>query len=164
MDFHVRNVEEEDFKDYRGCQIEIWESLREFIPSSFVDTEIGKLEALRRDDFLLRIFNPNRINLVAELGDSIVGLVRGRCDDSGLSFIGFVGVIPPHRRKGIAKRLLEEYIKRSRERRAVKISLNTTPSLKSAIKLYIDMGFIPEGYFRRHRYGVDLIFYSLFLD
>jgi hypothetical protein len=32
------------------------------------------------------------------------------------------------------------------------------------VKLYADMGFVPEGFLRRHRLGVDMIIFSKFLE
>jgi ribosomal protein S18 acetylase RimI-like enzyme len=74
-----------------------------------------------------------------------------------------MGVSPEYRRRGAARGLLHEFIKKSRESECTKVSLNTAPCLKPAIKLYTDTGFIPEGYMRNHMHGLDLIFYSLFL-
>jgi len=35
--------------------------------------------------------------------------------------------------------------------------------LKPAIRLYIKVGFVPEGFLRKHVYGMDIIIYSKFL-
>jgi ribosomal protein S18 acetylase RimI-like enzyme len=83
---------------------------------------------------------------------------------SGYSWLGFMGVSPEKRRQGIGRALLQEFIDESRMSGCTKVSLNTAPCLKPAIKLYADVGFIPEGYMRNHRHGLDLIFFSLFLE
>ena len=109
------------------------------------------------------IADPARLILVAEEGGEIVGLAQGRTNKGGYSWLGFMGVSPDHRRRGAARGLLHEFIRQSRERGCTKVSLNTAPSLKPAIKLYAETGFVPEGYLRNHMHGIDLIFYSLFL-
>jgi len=101
--------------------------------------------------------------LVAEENGEIVGLAQGRTNRGGYSWLGFMGVSPNNRRAGVGGGLLDEFIRRSRESGCTKVSLNTAPSLKPAIKLYTETGFIPEGYMRNHMHGLDLIFYSLFL-
>jgi ribosomal protein S18 acetylase RimI-like enzyme len=110
------------------------------------------------------IKDSERINLVAEDGGSIVGMATGRVGRGGLSTLGFMSVIPSMRRKGIGRQLLETFIEESRRRGATKVTLNTASELKPAIKLYMEMGFLPEGLLRRHIHGVDAIVYSRFLD
>jgi len=74
-----------------------------------------------------------------------------------------MGVTPTYRRKGIGRSLIEEYIKESKLKGAHKVILNTTPALKSAIRLYIELGFVPEGFLRKHAHEMDIIIYSKFL-
>jgi ribosomal protein S18 acetylase RimI-like enzyme len=69
-----------------------------------------------------------------------------------------------HRRRGIGRSLMETFVEESVNLGAVKITLDTAPTLKPAVKLYADMGFVPEGFLRRHRLGVDLIIFSKFLE
>ena len=44
------------------------------------------------------------------------------------------------------------------------ITLFTSPTLKPAVKLYAEMGFVPEVFLSCHRLGVDMIVYSKFLS
>ena len=94
----------------------------------------------------------------------IVGMAAGRVGRGGLSTLRFMGFVPAMRRRGIGWELLRAFIDRSREMGAVKVTLNTAPELKPSIKLYVEMGFLPEGLLRRHVHGVDAIVYSRFLD
>jgi len=110
------------------------------------------------------IDDPNWILLVAMEDDSIVGIARGRVDWSRLCNLGFMGVDESHRRRGIARSLMEKFIEESENLGAEKISLHTSPTLKPAVKLYAEMGFVPEGFLHRHRLGVDMIVYSKFLN
>jgi ribosomal protein S18 acetylase RimI-like enzyme len=110
------------------------------------------------------IVNPDRILLVVEKDGEILGLAQRRVNKGGYSWLGFMGVAPDHRRQGIGRALLYGFIEESRKSGCTKISLDTAPCLKPAIKLYADVVFIPEGYMRNHMHGLDLIFYSLFLE
>ena len=102
--------------------------------------------------------------LVAEEEGMMVGHVQGRVRSGGYSWLGFMGVSPNLWRQGIGRTLLHGFIEESRKSGCTKVSLDTAPCLKPAIKLYADVGFIPEGYMRNHMHGLDLIFYSLFLE
>jgi ribosomal protein S18 acetylase RimI-like enzyme len=160
----VRGARADDIPGFVQCYVKIWESLRGILPDTFVEEateEVG--QQVFSDRIRTAIADPARIMLIAEEGGEIVGLAQGRTNRGGYSWLGFMGVSPDRRRRGVGRGLLDEFIKRSRESGCTKVSLNTAPSLKPAIKLYTDTGFIPEGYLRNHIHGLDLIFYSLFL-
>lgn len=159
----IRDARVDEIPGFVDCYSRIWESLRGILPDSFVEEateDVG--QKVFSDRIRAAIENPARIMLVTEEGE-IVGLAQGRTNKGGYSWLGFMGVSPDHRRKGAARGILHEFIRQSRESGCTKVSLNTAPSLKPAIKLYADTGFIPEGYLRNHMHGLDLIFYSLFL-
>ncbi|MDH5200516.1 MAG: GNAT family N-acetyltransferase [Candidatus Bathyarchaeota archaeon] len=160
----IRGMRAEDTEGYLECQLEVFESLRGTLPPAFIESEISWLREKGRAWVEGAIKDPERINLVAEDGGSIVGMATGRVGRGGLSTLGFMGVIPSMRRKGIGWQLLETFIEESRRRGAAKVTLNTASELKPAIKLYVEMGFLPEGLLRRHIHGVDAIVYSRFLD
>ena len=160
----VRDARDDDIPGFVQCYVKIWESLRGTLPDTFVEeaTEDVGQKAFS-DRIRAAIADPARIMLVVEEGGEIVGLAQGRTNTGGYSWLGFMGVSPDYRRRGVGRGLLDEFIRRSRESGCTKVSLNTAPSLKPAIKLYADTGFIPEGYLRNHMHGLDLIFYSKFL-
>ena len=161
----IRKLKKEDIEDYLSCQIRIWETLREYLPDEFITRNLNWLKREgARDAWVNAINDPNWVILVAEEGNKIAGLSQGRVDWSRLSHLGFLGVDQNYRRKGIARSLVGKFMEESKNRGAVKISLETSPTLKPAVKLYADLGFFPEGFLRRHRLGVDMIIYSKFLD
>ena len=142
----------------------IWQSLRGILPDGFIEEAVEDVgQKVFIDRIHAAIEDTNRILLVAEENGEIVGLAQGRTNKGGYSWLGFMGVSPHYRRRGVARGILKEFIRQSKDSGCTKVSLNTAPCLKPAIKLYTDMGFIPEGYFRNHMHGLDLIFYSLFL-
>jgi len=91
-------------------------------------------------------------------------MATGMVGRGGLTTLGFMGVIPSMRRKGISRQLLKTFIEETRRRGAAKVTLNTASELKPAIKLYVEMGFLSEGLLRRHLHRVDSIVYSKFLE
>jgi ribosomal protein S18 acetylase RimI-like enzyme len=161
----IRDACDEDIQGFIDCYSKIWKSFRGILPQQYVEKVLNEVDQISfQENILSTIANPDQILLVAEKEGKIVGHAQGRVNRGGYSWIGFMGVSPEHRRQGIGRALLEGFIKESRKSGCTKVSLDTAPCLKPAIKLYADMGFIPEGYMRNHMHGLDLIFYSLFLD
>ena len=161
----IRRASDEDIHGFIECYSEVWKSFQGILPEQWVEEvieEIGRpsfSESIRSS-----IASLDRILLVAEKDGKIVGHVQGRVNEGGYSWLGFMGVLPEKRRQGIGRALLKGFIEESKRSGCTKVSLNTAPCLKPAIKLYVDVGFIPDGYMRNHMHGLDLIFYSLFLE
>jgi len=159
----IRFAKVDDFEKLLKCYVEVWESLRELLPNSFVNPE---LESIRTPEGIERfkqgIESKDGISLVAEENNEIVGVALGRVY-AGICNLGFLGVKKEHRHKGSGASLLSKFIEVAREREAHKVWLFTSPNLSPAIKLYITNGFVPEGFLRKHTHGLDLIIYSKFL-
>ena len=161
----IRKMRKKDIKEYIDCETRIWETLRDHLPEEYIERNLNWIRRQGvREAWARVIDDPNWILLVAEEGDTIVGMAQGRVDWSRLSNLGFLGVDESHRRRGIARSLMEKFIEESENLGAAKITLHTSSTLKPAVKLYTDMGFVPEGLLRRHRLGVDMIIYSKFLE
>jgi len=147
------------------CETAIWESLRGLLGDSFVDPNINWL---CRPDFIERrktaFQSPDAVFCVAEKDNELIGVATGRAFEDGVAFLGFFGVKPGHREKGVGFRLLSRFIDEAGRRKAHKVWLMTAPSLQSAIRLYVRAGFVQEGYLRKHSHGQDLIIYSRFLE
>jgi len=159
----VRVVTVNDFEELLMCYIEIWESLREWLPNSFVDPELESIrKPERRERFKQGVESKDRIFLIAEEKNEIVGVALGR-QSAGVCTLGFLGVKKEQRRRGVGSSLLNRFIEVAKERKAHKVWLFTSPSLLPAIKLYIKNGFLPEGFLRKHTRGLDMIIYSKFL-
>jgi ribosomal protein S18 acetylase RimI-like enzyme len=160
----VRIVTVDDFEGLLKCYIEIWESLREWLPDSFVDAELENVHQTERQErFKQRIKSRDGIFLVAKENNEIVGVALGQ-ESGGVCTIGFLGAKKEHRRKGVGASLLDRFVKEAKKRKAHKVSLHTSPNLLPAIKLYVNNGFIPEGFLRKHIRGLDVIVYSKFLE
>jgi len=161
----IRTATFNDLERVIDLELQVWESLREWLPDSFVNPNISYIQ---RPEYVQNwqqaLSNKEVIMLIAEEGSDIVGLTTGRVREDGVGFIGFLGVKKEFRGKGIGSDLLGRFLEEARRKNAHKVWLFTAPSLHSAIGLYVKAGFVPEGYMRRHSYGLDLIFYSKFLD
>jgi len=160
----IRFATVNDIEKMIKCYIEIWESLHEWLPNSFIDPE---LESIRkpegRERFKQRIDSEDAVFLIVEKANEIIGVALGR-EHGGVCNLGFLGVNKEHRRKGMGTALLNKFVEEARKRKAHKVSLHTSRSLLPAIRLYIKNGFIQEGFLRRHTRGLDMIGYSKFLE
>jgi len=161
----IKRASVEDLDRLRDCELQIWRSLREWLPNSFVDPNINQIQ---RPEYLQNwqqmLQNKEVIYLLAEEDNEIIGLATGRVREDGVGMLGFLGVKKDCRRGGIGSKLLNKFMEEAKKRSAHKVWLFTSPNLHSAIRLYVKTGFVPEGYMRRHSYGLDLIVYSRFLD
>ncbi|MGD8505885.1 MAG: GNAT family N-acetyltransferase [Candidatus Bathyarchaeota archaeon] len=152
-----------DFDELLKCYVEIWDSLRKWLPSSFVDRELESIQETERvERFKKRVESKDAIFLLAEEGNEIVGVALGT-ESAGVGTLGFLGVKMGRRRKGVGANLLHRFVEEAKRRKAHKVWLFTSPNLKSAINLYVKNSFIPEGFLRRHTHGLDMIIYSKFL-
>jgi GNAT superfamily N-acetyltransferase len=133
----IRGMRAGDIEGYLECQLEVFESLRGTLPPAFIEGEISWLRERGRAWVEGAIKDLERINLVAEDRGSIVGMATGMVGRGGLTTLGFMGVIPSMRRKGISRQLLKTFIEETRRRGAAKVTLNTASELKPAIKLYV---------------------------
>jgi ribosomal protein S18 acetylase RimI-like enzyme len=162
--FKVRSVVVEDCENLHKCLIRTFESLREWLPASFVDPEVKSMHEPEEIKKLQeRIENKDEILLIAEENHQIVGMALGR-EAEGVCHLGFLAVTKECRGKGVGSKLLSRFIKEAKKKKAHKIWLFTSPFLVPAIRLYVKNGFLPEGFLRKHMKGLDLIIYSKFLS
>jgi len=161
----IKQATAKDLQRLRDCEIQIWQSLREWLPDSFVNPNI---DSIQRPEYLQNwqqmLQNKEVIYLLAEENKEVIGMATGRVREDGVGMLGFLGVRKLCRKKGVGSDLLKRFLEEAKKRNAHKVWLFTSPNLQSAIRLYVKTGFVPEGYMRRHSYGLDLIIYSKFLD
>lgn len=82
--------------------------------------------------------------IIAEVYDNqVVGLFAGYINDEKKksAYISFVNVLKEYRRKGMAKKLLQEFIDVARKKGFCEIHLHTSFENQGAIKLYESNGF-----------------------
>jgi len=161
----IRKARVEEIESLLSCQAQVLESLRDILPTNFIEYQMSWLCGSDAEDALeTAIKEKNTIGLVAEEAGQIVGFAQGRVNRVGTSWLAYMGVIPTYRRRGIGRELTLSFLSESRSRGAHKVSLYTAKELKPAIKLYVGLGFFRECRTRRHKYGVDLIEYNRSLE
>lgn len=74
--------------------------------------------------------------------------------------IRMLGVDPSARRRGVARALMERCIEESRGARKALLTLNTTPAMEAAQRMYASLGFV-RGPDEVHPDGFVLLYYSL---
>ncbi len=161
----IRLAAAEDLSRLSECEVQIWESLREWLPDSFVSPNINYIQrAEYLQNWQQMLQNREVIYLLAEKDKEIIGLATGRVREDGVGMLGFLGVKKERRKEGVGSDLLHRFLEEAKKRNAHKVWLFTSPNLHSAIRLYVKRGFVPEGYMRQHSHGLDLIIYSKFLN
>lgn len=87
--------------------------------------------------------------LVAEEEGTVVGFLEGRLFDGQppIGYVYFVAVDPNHRRKHVARILVEESLKRFRERGATRVFAAVPEGNEASMGLFKNLGFdeVPRG-------------------
>lgn len=91
---------------------------------------------------------PDTFTAVAISNDSVIGFAHVGID-RGRAHLG-MAIIDGYRGEGIGRRLLDQSIDWSREYGAHKIDLEVWPHNTAARRLYEHVGFVVEGWRRRH--------------
>ncbi len=100
--------------------------------------------------------------LVAEADGKIVGTVGGVRESRSMRVLS-LAVHPSHQHRGIGCRLLLKLESIATQLRCHKLFLMTAWSMMEAIRLYMSLGYIKEGYLRRHFHGEDMAIFSKYL-
>lgn len=133
----------------------VWTPYRATFPEQLMDNRIpdaGQVSASMDDNEYFVIREENII-----IGVARIQFPHGTCH------LDRMVVLPEYQGKGIGKDLTQFIINLAKERGANKVWLDTTPALKSAVKLYESMGFKEVGFFKEHYWGQDIKFYELML-
>jgi len=162
----IRNMQPEDAEEASKVLCEImrdtWERYEKgYYPKRALefDISINSPQHLRE-----KAAKPGRLMLVAEKNKAIVGMAFGEViGESGLARLGWIGVHPKHQRQDIGKALLNEFVKKCKQKGCHKVTLYTLPVLIPAMNLYLKCGFVPEAYLHKEWWKVDFIKMSLWL-
>ncbi|MHA2602427.1 MAG: N-acetyltransferase family protein [Candidatus Thorarchaeota archaeon SMTZ1-83] len=97
--------------------------------------------------------------LVAEDGPDIIGTVTGIKEQQSLRAVS-LAVQPEYQRRGIGRKLLTALEYLAVDDDCHKIYVLTAWSMIEAARLYLHLGYVQEGYLRRHSHGEDLVIFS----
>lgn len=100
--------------------------------------------------------------LVAEVDNEIIGTVTGFEEHRSMRVCS-LAVHPTHQNHGVARQLMKRLETIARKKGCYKLFLQTAWAMKEAIRLYESLGYVKEGYLRRHFYGEDFLFFSKFI-
>jgi len=100
--------------------------------------------------------------LVAEFDNEIVGTVTGFEEHKSMCVCS-LAVHPKHQNRGVARQLMNHLEKIAHDEDCYKLFLCTAWAMNEAIQLYESLGYVREGYLRRHFYGEDFILFSKFI-
>jgi len=100
--------------------------------------------------------------LVAETDKQIVGTMTGTVEYESM-YVKTLATHPSFQNLGVGKRLMEEIEKEAVEAECYKITLFTTPVMKSAIRIYEKLEYEREGVLKMQFHGIDLIAFGKIL-
>jgi len=151
----------------RRARSEDLEGIYNVIKLAFEDyRKIGYQEAAIQSAIVSKSEIQRRINeeimLVAKRANQIVGTVTGTIEYESMH-VKTLATHPSFQNLGIATRLMEETEKEAAKADCIKISLFTTPVMKSAIHLYKKRGYQRESVLKRQYHGIDLIAFGKIL-
>jgi ribosomal protein S18 acetylase RimI-like enzyme len=99
-------------------------------------------DVLARDELEAKLTRDPELFLVAESDGRIVGVVMGTYDGRR-GWILRLGVLPAHRRNGIATRLVDELEHRFRQLRCPKVNLLVMPDNAAGLRFWQALGYLP---------------------
>lgn len=109
-----------------------------------IERECFEKEAFTKQQIAYLLTDYNSISLVAKVNGKIIGFIIGKIHIERKSAIGHIltiDVLPTHRRKGIAQRLLEEIEKIFREKGIKVCHLEVREDNVAALSLYQKSGY-----------------------
>jgi len=151
----------------RRARSEDIEGIYNVVKLAFEDyRKIGYQEAAIQSAIISRSEIQRKINeeimLVAEKDKQVVGTVTGT-NEYETMHVKTLATHPSFQNSGVGTRLMEEIEKEAAKAECFKISLFTTPVMKSAIHLYKKRGYDREGVLKRQYHGLDLIAFGKIL-
>jgi ribosomal protein S18 acetylase RimI-like enzyme len=127
MNYHIRNVIEEDFLPIA--------EIANYCPPMV--TERNSVYHIFTKFFTTTSF------IVETVDKSAIGFLLGfkSQDNAKEAYIHLLCIIPQWRNKGLARELLDEFLLKLKEQGCKKVSLITSPGNKKALNFYQKMGF-----------------------
>jgi len=151
----------------RRARLEDIEDIYNVIKLGFENyRKIGYREAAIQSAIVSEPEIQRRINeelmLVAEIDEQIVGTVTGTTKYESM-YVKALATHPSFQNLGVGTRLMEEIEKEAVKVGCYKISLYTTPVMKSAIHIYEKCRYEREGVLKKQFHGIDLIAFGKIL-
>lgn len=122
-------------REYRECDNLKWTRCRvlSFLDSAYYDNVLREKEKYE---------NP-ALELVVEEGDQIIGFIDLEYDEEDKGVIWNIGVMPEHRKKGLATKLLEEAVRQAKAKGVKRIEAWTRDD-EWVCRWYEKQGFVKK--------------------
>lgn len=104
--------------------------------------------------------HPSCVDLVAQIGEEIVGFASMLPRGDGEGWVNKLFVDSEYRRRGVASLLMGELEREARERNWRRLGLNTRTVFRDAIAFYESRGWI-RGPAPHHRHGRDRTYFLI---
>lgn len=136
--------------------ITIEDALKQHLDKMYeIETNCFEKEAFTKQQIAYLLDDYNSVSLIAKLDNEIVGFIIGRIEVGRKSLMGHIltiDVLPTHRRKGVAQKLLEEMEKIFKEKGANVCYLEVREDNIGALSLYQKTGYKKIGKLKNY-YG-----------
>lgn len=158
----IRDFVDRDSEAVNGVAVAAWAQYSsQFVEWDRLAAFLGSLSGLASQADLM----------VAECAGTVVGVVgymspfrpREAIFPGDWAIVRMLSVAPNMRGRGIGRMLTEACIERARRDRAPILALHTSPVMKSALNLYLRIGFTLKEHIP-HRFGVPYAVYVLHMD
>ncbi|KKN10410.1 hypothetical protein LCGC14_1036950 [marine sediment metagenome] len=103
-----------------------------------------------------RLSNKDNVYLVGKLGKEIVSFMFAWASD-GVGNIYWLGVKPKYRKKGYARKLMDETIKQFTKKSCHEARVFSYPKEKGAHKLFKSFGFEEKSFIDKQFFGISII-------
>ncbi len=158
----IRMAKQTDVEEIIRLQIRDYEAYRYLLPVSMVDSILNRLRApnyVKTLSAQLKLKSVNLILVQEGKNTKLSGFVQGRIY-GGVSELGHVSFMWSDDVESASHDLLEAYFKYCRSKKAHKVTTYAPTPLKQYVKIYVENGFIPEGFLQNHFFSVDLLILS----
>lgn len=145
----VRKAKPEEFEEIGKLLVLVYSQLEGFPTASELPdyykmlAHVGELTKKPETELLVAVSPSGRINgAVVYIGDmQFYGSGGTATQEKNASGFRLLGVDPSTRGKGVGKLLINECIRKAREKKQKQVIIHTTKSMQIAWKIYENMGF-----------------------
>ncbi len=102
--------------------------------------------------------------ILYQIKNEIVGYMDSLVGNWGVGHILGIYVKPEHRRKGIGKMLMDKTLDEFMKSKCHKVRVEVFANNQGAIRFYLSLNFVQEGYLRKDEDKKDVIIMSRFLE
>jgi GNAT superfamily N-acetyltransferase len=122
----------------------------EFYSKRVINYFLGRLYT--KESFLIRIQDGTLVVFLGMIDQKTVGFLVADVPYGGVAFCRWLGVLKEYQKKGVGKRLVEEWVKWAKKNRCHRV---LAASVTAAVGFYEKCGLKKEGLTNKGYFGVD---------